>query len=216
MKSYALTLGKHQMELHPCKFLFWKTKSTLILSDIHLGKAAHFRKHGVSLPANSGTKDLVLLHRLLSDFQPNRLLILGDLFHSEHNDDWEYFGKLRRTFPFIRFELVPGNHDLLEAHHYTQHGITVLPAIVKEEEFVFSHEPIPVEDPFINICGHVHPGHYMEGKGKNGLRLPCFYFHKQTLLLPAFGKLTGLYCMPKHKTAQVFVVAGSSVLKVVG
>ncbi len=214
MKSYHLYLKEQHFELLPHKSVFWHEKKTLILSDLHLGKTGHFRKHGLSLPPESGMKDLVALKKLLHDFQPSRLLILGDLFHSEYNQDWDHFGTLRQEFPAVRFDLVPGNHDILPTSYYTQFGISFLSSKVEEGQFVFSHVPFVAEQGLITISGHIHPGFYMEGRAKHAVRLPCFYFLDDVLLLPAFGKLTGLKMMPKTPKAEIFVVAGASVHKI--
>ena len=33
------------------KLVYWEEKSSLILSDVHIGKITHFRKNGISLPS---------------------------------------------------------------------------------------------------------------------------------------------------------------------
>src|SRR5690606_2589024 len=109
----TIQLHNHTFHLLSSKAVLWDDKKTLMLSDLHLGKAAHFRKHGLALPYASGLADLQVLEQLLLEHKPERLLILGDLFHSSYNADWEHFGNLRNRFPQINFELVPGNHDIL-------------------------------------------------------------------------------------------------------
>lgn len=214
MSSYHLHLLDQHLELLPHKSIFWRNKNTLILSDLHLGKASHFRKHGLALPQESGMQDLLLLESLLTETQPERLLILGDLFHSTYNTDWEHFGELRQKFDYIPFDLVPGNHDILQKKHYERFNISFLPNFVEEESLIFSHVPMEVEKGRLNISGHIHPGFYLEGKARNSLKLPCFYMHGQMLILPAFGKLTGLKMMAKPKEAEVFVVTGKAVHKI--
>jgi len=214
MTSYHLHVHNQHLELLPHKSIYWQNTSTLILSDLHLGKTAHFRKNGLPLPANSGIQDLLSLEQLLLEKRPKRLLILGDLFHSTYNSDWEHFGELRSKFDYIQFDLVPGNHDILHKKHYDRFDIQLLPDWLQEEKLVFSHIPMEVDSTLLNISGHIHPGFCLEGKARNYLTLPCFYLHNHTLLLPAFGKLTGLSRMPKPKEAQVFVVAGKAVHKI--
>ena len=31
--------------------LYWKKENALIISDLHVGKSAHFRKNGIAIPA---------------------------------------------------------------------------------------------------------------------------------------------------------------------
>lgn len=214
MSSYPLEIHTQHFDLLPQKCIHWRNKNTLLISDLHLGKAGHFRKNGLFLPQESGMADLILLEKLLLEFKPTRLLILGDLFHSVYNPDWEHFGELRKRFAHIVFDLVPGNHDILHKQHYTRFDITFLPTIVKEEHFVFSHIPMEVEGPFLNVSGHVHPGFYLEGKARNSVRLPCFYLHDKNLILPAFGQLTGLSLVQKKENTGIYVSTGKSVLKI--
>jgi metallophosphoesterase superfamily enzyme len=63
----------------------------------------------------------------------------------------------------------------------------------------------------LNIAGHVHPGFTLFGAGRQSAKLPCFYMHQQTMLLPAFGGLTGLYNMQARPDAQVFLVLSDEV-----
>ena len=37
---------------------FWEEEETLFLSDLHVGKAAHFRKHGIAVPTSVMDSDL--------------------------------------------------------------------------------------------------------------------------------------------------------------
>ena len=38
--------------------MYWQREDALILSDIHIGKTAHFRKHGIPMPDDVLQKDL--------------------------------------------------------------------------------------------------------------------------------------------------------------
>jgi metallophosphoesterase superfamily enzyme len=53
-----ISIKKESFILTNQRALFWKETSALILSDLHLGKTAHFRKNGIPLPANIILEDL--------------------------------------------------------------------------------------------------------------------------------------------------------------
>jgi len=75
------------------------------------------------------------------------------------------------------------------------------------EDFLFSHEPIKdLNHQFLNICGHIHPGCLLIDKAKNTIKLSCFYYQDNCLILPAFGILTGLKILPKPKNGKVFPI----------
>jgi DNA ligase-associated metallophosphoesterase len=214
MNGQLLNIHDQIFELLPQKAIYWSDAQTLIVADVHLGKASHFRKNGLAIPMESGMDDLQQLDFLLKAYKPKRLLILGDLFHSEYNQEWEFFGALRRTYSEIVFHLVRGNHDILKEHHYEKYAIEVHAKVLKENDFIFSHDEIPLKEKQFLFTGHIHPGFVLYGKGRQSITLPCFYKKKNALIMPAFGWLTGLAQMPAEKNAEVFVVTEEAVHRI--
>ena len=212
MPVQILNIHNNTLELLPQKAIFWHDTQTLIVSDLHLGKASHFRKHGMAM--ESGTDDLEQLDILLSKYKPKRLLILGDLFHSEYNQEWEYFGTLRRKYENIKFVLVRGNHDILIEHEYEKFDIQVETEPISENGFVFAHNFVMLKENEFSISGHIHPGFVLHGKGRQSITLPCFYKKQNSLIMPAFGRLTGLAHMPYDKDAEVFVLTEDAVHRI--
>lgn len=205
-----------ELELHPERAIYWPAAKSLLLADLHLGKSAHFRKAGIAIPGKAGFGDFRRIEKLLAQYQPERLLLLGDLFHSEYNADWEQFIKLRKAHTSTSFELVGGNHDILDISHYDAAGLTVYPESLQEGPFLFTHIPIEEDIPtgLYNMCGHVHPGVRLQGAAKQSLKLPCFYFDRQQALLPAFGTLTGLFRMRPRKHHRIYVIVSSQVMHI--
>ncbi|WP_299253559.1 ligase-associated DNA damage response endonuclease PdeM [uncultured Cytophaga sp.] len=214
MEIPVFHIDNNTFEILPQKALFWKEKQTLILSDLHLGKASHFRKNGMAIPIESGLEDLIQLDHLLEMYHPKRLLILGDLFHSAYNQEWEYFGSLLKKHPDTECILVRGNHDILQMHHYEKYNVVVYKNTLKEGNIIFAHDVIEIAEHEFIITGHIHPGFVLFGKGRQRLALPCFYKKKNSLILPAFGGLTGLARMPKDKDAEIYVSTGERVFRV--
>jgi DNA ligase-associated metallophosphoesterase len=210
-----LQLGKETYVLLNEKALFRLSDATLIIADLHLGKAQHFRKNGIYLPQKSAEKDYERLKQLCSSLNPRRIILLGDLFHSTYNHEWELFCEFVNDFRRIEFVLVLGNHDILEEQRYKRVCSMVVEEILEEEDVVFSHHPlkkVPVNK--TNIAGHIHPGVVLSGKGKQHVKLPCFYLVNNQLILPAFGSLTGLQLIALEKDAQVYVITTSRVMKI--
>ncbi len=214
MTGQLLDINNNILELLPQKAIYWHDTQTLIIADLHLGKASHFRKHGLPIPMESGTDDLVQLDALLSAYRPKRLLILGDLFHSDYNQEWEYFGALRRKYANITFQLVRGNHDILQELHYEKYDIELFKKTLSEKNFIFAHDFVTLQEQEFSITGHIHPGFVLHGKGRQSITLPCFYKKKNTLIMPAFGRLTGLAHMPHTDDAEIFVMTEEEVHRV--
>lgn len=194
----------------------WRDKSTLIVADIHIGKAAHFRKAGVAIPPDVNRDNLWRLAALLLDHRPERLLILGDLVHSHHNREWDDFVDMRRNFTNCEFVLIRGNHDVLAQNAYDGASIHVHPQMT-EDQFSFVHEPGEDDtsnEELVEVCGHLHPAVRLKGAGRQSLRLPCFWLTDRRLVMPAFGAFTGTFAISPAKTDRVYAIAGKRVIEV--
>ena len=201
--------------LHPFKAILWERKSTLLLADLHLGKARHFRQSGIPVPQAAGDTNWDRLITLFLDFKPDRVLFLGDLFHSSYNTSWDEFCQLLDQFSHIQFELVVGNHDILQDAHYAQARLLIHADTLQEPPFLFTHEPIEAETiELYNLAGHIHPSVRLRGNGRQYLRLPCFYFGAKQGILPAFGAFTGTATIQPQKGDRVFVIAEDVVMEV--
>jgi DNA ligase-associated metallophosphoesterase len=210
-----LQLGKEIYVMLNEKALFRAADATLIIADLHLGKAQHFRKNGIYLPQKSAEKDYERLKHLITSLKPRRILLLGDLFHSAYNHEWELFCEFVNSFKKIEFVLVLGNHDILEEKHYKGICSKIVEEVLEEGDVIFSHHPlkkIPADK--INIAGHIHPGVVLFGKGKQHVKLPCFYWCRNQLILPAFGSLTGLQLIVPKKEAKMYVVMTNKVMEI--
>ena len=202
------------LELWPQKAVRWKKKNVLFIADLHLGKINHFRRSGIAVPSKANDRNLELLIDLLNFTKPERVICLGDLFHSHYNPEWEVFGELVKHYNNISFELVLGNHDIMSKIQYQRKGIS-LHDTLRLGPFIFTHHPLTdVEMQCYNIAGHIHPGVNLQGKGKQSLTLPCFYFGACAGLLPAFGMFTGLARIRPKKEDKVFVIVEEKIVEV--
>lgn len=204
-----------RLHLHPLKAIYWEEQKALLLADLHLGKVTHFRKAGLPVPQAAGDVNWDRLISLLLDFKPQRVLFLGDLFHSSYNVEWEELGKLIQQFNEVKFELVLGNHDILSEEQYQSAQLILHKEPYSIKPFLFSHHPLEtIPSSAYNLAGHIHPCVHLKGNGRQSLRLPCFYFGKQQGLLPAFGSFTGMGRIQTQHGDQVFVITEDSVIQV--
>lgn len=193
------------------KAMFWKEQSVLILADLHLGKAAHFRKSGIPISEWVHAKDFLRLEQLIQYFSPKTVLFLGDLFHSELNAGWGIFQQYIRSKSPLQFHLIMGNHDMLPPDAYIIDNLLISNDL---NIYPFSFTHIPENTSFYNIAGHLHPAIRMKGKGHQAMKLPCFYFGKEQAIMPAFGNFTGTASIKALKDSEIYVIADDEVIKV--
>lgn len=201
-----------QLTLLPERALFLPDYHTLVVADWHLGKGAHFRKAGIFMPVLPVDKDTTRLQSLLNSHRVDTLIFLGDLFHSDLNSEWHVFERFRAVNSSIRFILTRGNHDILPNDLLEKATVDVVPSYSIAPHIHCTHHP--EGNGFsgrLNIAGHVHPGCLIPTKGRQAYRLPCFYYREQTLLLPAFGSLTGLHLVQPVRNACIYPIAGGKV-----
>lgn len=204
-------IGNQKFVLHPLGGMFWAEKSLLLISDVHLGKVAHFRKFGAAVPRKAVHKNYILLDQIVADFSPFQICFLGDLFHSSLNKEWELFENWVAKTP-AEIILVAGNHDIISPHKFEALGISIFQELILDN-FLLTHHP-EERGGFFNFCGHIHPAVRLKGFGRQKLRLPCFFQTKSQLILPAFGEFTGTHVLQPSKDDEVYAIVEDEVIKV--
>lgn len=214
MKDFKFSHLGQNLLLHPYKSLYWIEQQILLIADLHLGKATHFRKSGIPIPEMIHHPDFDRIIQLVKTYNPKRIVFLGDLFHSTFNNSWLIFKKFYEKNIRIRTELVMGNHDILSDFQYDFLEIHLDNLII--DPFVLSHRPIDISESggLYNLCGHIHPSVRISGTAKQSLRVECFYFGKNHGILPAFGNFTGTYKIPKRaSTDKIFGVTNEKIIQ---
>ena len=189
-KSSVFHWGNSLLEMLPTRALLLPKTSELLICDIHLGKGEYFQKKGIPLTNNSDEENLLRIKNIVKKYNPNKLIILGDLFHSKYSisESLKRKVELLATTLNIKIELIVGNHDL----GCKVKNISFLDFKISNN-LILSHEPIDnFEDNFLNICGHYHPKVYLKNS-KDKLSFRCFALDEKENIfyLPAFGDLTG-------------------------
>lgn len=175
----------------------------------------HFRKAGIAIPVQASTQTLADLEALVMKVMPEQLIILGDLFHSDHNTEWQLFDEFLGRFNGLHCVLVEGNHDILDNKLYQDAGLDVHESMVFEQSILMVHDPLEANDTsYYQLGGHIHPGVRIVGRGRQSMRLPCYYFGLEYGILPAFGRFTGLHVLDPKKNDRVYTVVTDQVIKI--
>lgn len=202
------------LELNKDKAIYWASQQMLIISDLHMGKGAHFRKAGIQVPNTITDTDLDKLALLILKYAPSVLLVTGDMFHHKMNSEVETFKIWRLSFPDLKIILVKGNHDLLKASDYEGLSLEIYHKEYLCAPFRFVHDQLEITDEYYNISGHIHPGITIYGKARQRLRFPCFYFGSTCAILPAFSVFTGLSKIKAAEDGQFYAITPESVVAV--
>lgn len=205
----TISIREQTFMMHPSGALFWEEEKLLVISDVHLGKVSHFRKYGSAVPQQAVMGNFQRMNAVISFFDPNKVVFLGDLFHSALNKEWLLFEAWLENIS-AEVILVEGNHDIISPLKYEALGVQLFPELVIGD-FLLTHHP--EERPgFFNFSGHIHPGVKIKGLGRQQLRLPCFFRSKDQLILPAFGEFTGKHILIPQGDDEVYVVTKEEVI----
>jgi len=212
--SISVVLREQEFVLHPLKMMFQKSNSTLICADLHIGKSGHFRKHGIAMPGMVNKNNFWNLMVAMDEFKPQRLLVLGDMVHSQENEEWNDFADFLDNYPTVKRVLVRGNHEICDDAVYRNMNFEVLPELV-EGPFRFLHEAdVNADQNKYQLAGHIHPAIRLTGHGRQSLRVPCFWFGKNVGILPAAGAFTGTHCITPSRGDRIFAIAENEVIEV--
>ena len=120
------------------------------------------------------------------------------------------------------FVLIKGNHDVDIPEHSALEVVGQLAA----GPFLCLHEPpgsnfdqnIPFDLDLIQsqhsnsflLCGHLHPGATLRGKGRGHIKMKAFFFNAHLGVLPAFGPFTGVHALQEQ--GQYYGIAEGRIL----
>lgn len=188
-------------------------KKYLILGDLHIGKATHFRKNGLPI-ANKHHDDILKLEKLIQNHRPEKIFYLGDLFHSDWNEEHDDFLAFVQKQNSIEHHLIQGNHDRLTLQ---LESLVVVTTDHNETGLHLIHEYIKkdqIDRDTLIVSGHVHPAVKLKGKGRQKMKFPAFVLRENHLLIPAFGSYCGTHQVKLKSSDAAIVVTEIGLMEV--
>jgi uncharacterized protein len=187
--------------------------SALVVADVHLGKSAAFRARGLPVPEGDNARDFLRLTAMVRKYDARHLIIAGDLFHAPSSITPELELALKQFLAEIAIPvtLVVGNHDakisrlpraLTCVSRLDLAGISIL------------HDPAHRTSEHLHLAGHWHPVVKISEGNRTSLRLPCFLFRQDVLVLPAFGSFTGGEVLKPMPEDRIFVTLREAVVEI--
>lgn len=211
----TITFAGEQMILNSHRTIYWPDQKMLILADMHVGKPAHFRNHGMAIPQQVANHDLDLLKQLIAHYRAQTIMMVGDLFHAGNNPETKIFLQWLENLNTLSWITVMGNHDKTI---FNARPILALDEI--HEQYAigninFVHKPDNAKTP--SISGHIHPGVVVKGNHHQKIKLPCFLVSEHKIILPAFSHFTGLdtrFYRENKDNFRPFAIAGNEIVQV--
>jgi uncharacterized protein len=231
--STSLDWGGQRLVLLPGKAVWLPERRCLLVADVHLGKAASFRRLGVPVPSGTTADTLARLGALLQALGARQLVFLGDLFHAAAAQSPAVQAPLaawRVQHAGVTMSLVRGNHDAHAGDPPSGLDISVVdepwvlapmasagpvaPSSVSQVPppgLALCHHPQSVPG-YQVLAGHDHPCVHIGGRGRDHVRLPCFHFADDVGVLPAFGSFTGMHPVRRVAGDRVYALTGEAVV----
>jgi DNA ligase-associated metallophosphoesterase len=214
--TIPLTLAGESLDLRGDRTVHWPGGDALLLADLHFGKPDSFRKLGVPAAGDTTTQSLAKIDTALGETRAKSLVILGDFWHARDGKTATVLAAIaawRERWPILDVRLVLGNHDIAAGGVPRAWDFRVEPRPVPCGPFVFAHHPEPSPEGYV-LAGHLHPAIRLHGRGRQSLRLPCFWVGESVAVLPAFGGYTGLADISPSPNDRVFALAENEIIAV--
>ena len=187
MNSYPLEFSGETLDVLPSGALFWRGRSLLCVSDLHLGKSERIaRRGGPLLPPYEARETLAKLEADISDAAPDIVVCLGDSFDdldAARALDDETKCWLDALMAGRRWIWIEGNHDAGPVEIAGTHLETLY-----EPPLLFRHISAPGTQG--EISGHYHPKARVVARGRSITRR-CALVDGKKMILPAYGAYTG-------------------------
>lgn len=183
MNGHVFPFHGHELEARASGVLWWPAQATLVVGDLHFGKAQRAaRQGGGLLPPYDMRDTLTRLDAEIAALSPQRLVALGDSF-----DDPEAEARMLEADAMWLARLMAGREWLWLAGNHDPGPVETGGTLLAEWRcagLTFRHVAQPGAGP--EVSAHYHPKAPLAGRMS-----PCFLIDGQRVILPAFGAYTG-------------------------
>ena len=193
--------------------------AALIISDLHLEQGTSLARRGIRVPPFDTNITISMLEDVITRFEPQRLIFLGDSFHDDDGEtrvEEALMSRLQKIASGCECFWICGNHDPSPPRNLSGHAadhILLGPLTLR-------HEPARLRKDEFEICGHLHPGCAVTQRGRR-VSGKCFIADERRLIMPAFGAYTGalsVFAKPherlfKHDRTQAWMLGQTRIFK---
>ena len=167
---------------------------TMVIGDLHLGYEKALEDEGVYIPRMNTGSIRDSLNRIISKYEPETIVLLGDIKHDFRRAKFEGKEEVRRIIDLILgatdVVLVKGNHDNYLQNIVSDYGLQAVEYVdIGGYRLEHGHSDSGVRPV---IIGHEHPSVRIPGVLSGGVKMQCFmYMRKEgVIVIPPFSPLS--------------------------
>lgn len=188
-ETTLLHLNGADLLAHATGALIWPAGGTLIVADLHFEKGSSYARGGSLLPPYDTRATLDRLESVVTEYQPQRIVCLGDSFHDGGGADRlsaEETRRLNALTGAYDWIWIAGNHDPAPASTL---GGRIVPDCLPLGPLILRHRAA-ADTASGEVSGHYHPkaSFVMRARRLTGR---CFLADNRRIILPAFGAYAG-------------------------
>lgn len=166
---------------------------TVVIADLHIGYESAMEEQGLSLPRIQVEELRDRLLHILDKYQPDRMVILGDLKHEFSKNLRQEWDDVQHLLSLLKNQteviIVRGNHDNYLATIASKMEVPMVREH-REQSITFTHGH-GYSDQRPIVIGHEHPSIKIYDEVGAYVRFHCYMFdaEEEILVLPAFSPL---------------------------
>ncbi len=190
-------MGARKLEIAPGvtitndRCLLLKDGPTAVLGDLHLGYESALESEGMFIPRINTESVREALDRLLGEYEPRRVVLLGDIKHDFRRSSYEARDEVREIIKLVsdavETVVIRGNHDNYLQNLLGDFGLTAVDYVdlmgwrLEHGHVDSGRRPV--------IIGHEHPSVRIPGELSGGMKLQCYVYARQegVLVIPPFS-----------------------------
>ena len=170
--------------------LYLEEQETAVIADLHIGYEDAMAMQGVFLPKIQERQIINTLEKIYNAFEPKRVIVNGDLKHEFSRNMPQEWQEIERIIDYItslsELVVVRGNHDNFLKTILKRRGLEIHDSY-SIGNFFFVHGHRDVELRGITIIGHEHPSVSFRDEVSAIIKVPCFLYAPDLIVLPALS-----------------------------
>ncbi len=174
--------------------LILEKEHVLVIGDLHLGYEKALEDEGVYIPRMNTDSIRDSLNRIISKYEPETIVLLGDIKHDFKRAKYEGKEEVRSILDLIlgaaEVVVIRGNHDNYIQNIISDYGLMAVDyADIGGYRLGHGHVDSGVRPV---IIGHEHPSVRIAGALSGGMKVQCFMYARKegVIVIPPFSFLS--------------------------